>query len=346
MRLSTINLISLFVPFVFAVTTPPSGALIVGTSSSAKYKTLQAAVTAAASGATIFIEAGTYKEQVYIPAGKNDLKIIGYSATDTTYTGNEVIITQGLAQDAASKPNNDGTATLRAWGDGLKLYNVNLVNSRGSGSQALALSAYGDKLGFYGCQFTSFQDTVMSQKGTHFIGKSLIIGATDFIFGQYGILWIEKSVLQVVIAKIGYVTGKCLSLSFPLALWREMWRMLANDLHPANGRIDASNPSYYVINNSNITGTSAVGSYYLGRPWRNYARVVFQNTAMNSVINKLGWSVWQTADPRTDKVTFAEYNNTGAGAAGPRASFAKTASSAVTIETIFGSSSWVDAAFL
>jgi pectinesterase len=203
-------LLSLLTATVCANTSPPGGALVVGSSSSAKYKTLQAAVTAASPGAKIFIEAGTYNEQVYIPVTKTNLVIIGSSASNDSYTSNTVTITQKLAQDSSNKPNNDGTATLRAWGDGLKVYNVNFVNTRGQGSQALALSAYGDRMGFYGCQFKGFQDTVMSQQGTHYIGRSLIVGATDFIFGQKGLLWIEKSVLQVVSANTGYVTGKLL----------------------------------------------------------------------------------------------------------------------------------------
>lgn len=50
----------------------------------------------------------------------------------------------------------------------------------------------------------------------------------------------------------------------------------------------------------------------------------------------------------TEYVTFAEYGNTGTGASGTRASFAKTLSSAVTINTILGSSytDWVDATYL
>lgn len=207
MRFSA-TLTSLFASSVLAITTPPTGALVVGTSSAAKYKTVQAAVTAAASGATIFIEAGTYKEQVFVPAAKKNLKIIGYSSTDASYEGNKVTIVQGQAQDSQSKPNNDLTATLRAYGDGMKVYNVNLVNSRGVGSQALALSAFGDQLGFYGCQLTGNQDTVMSQKGKHYFAKSLIAGNTDFIFGQYGVLWIDQCVIQCVKANTGYITGK------------------------------------------------------------------------------------------------------------------------------------------
>ncbi|KAE9967959.1 hypothetical protein EG328_007843 [Venturia inaequalis] len=319
MRFSA-TLTSLFASSVLAITTPPKGALVVGTSSAAKYKTVQAAVTAASSGATIFIEVGTYKEQVFVPAAKKNLKIIGYSSTDASYEGNKVTIVQGQAQDSQSKPNNDMTATLRAYGDGMKVYNVNLVNSRGVGSQALALSAFGDQLGFYGCQLTGNQDTVMSQKGKHYFAKSLIAGNTDFIFGQNGVLWIDQCVIQCVKANTGYIT--------------------------ANGRADASNPSYYVINNSTINGPSAPGTFYLGRPWREYSRVMFQSCDLSSVINPAGWSIWGKSEPKTDHVTYLEYKNTGEGAAtGKRVAFGKQATAPVAIGTLFPSTSWIDPAF-
>lgn len=37
------------------------------------------------------------------------------------------------------------------------MYNVNLRNSYGQGSQAAAFSAYGNQMGLYACQFLSFQ---------------------------------------------------------------------------------------------------------------------------------------------------------------------------------------------
>lgn len=100
--------------------------------------------------------------------------------------------------------------------------------------------------------------------------------------------------------------------------------------------------SYYVFNNCDIAAASGqsvpTGAYYLGRPWSQYAQVVFQKTSMSSVINSAGWSVWSTTDPHTSSVLFGEYKNTGAGASGTRASFAKTLSSAVAIKDILGSS--------
>ena len=74
---------------------------------------------------------------------------------------------------------------------------------------------------------------------------------------------------------------------------------------------------------------------------------MFQNTAMSSVINSAGWSVWSSSDPRTEGVTFEEYNNGGAGASGTRASFSKKIGSAIPITAVLGSgyTSWVDASY-
>ncbi|CRK45239.1 hypothetical protein BN1723_016498, partial [Verticillium longisporum] len=110
----------------------------------------------------------------------------------------------------------------------------------------------------------------------------------------------------------------------------------------ANGRDSSSNPSYYVFNNCNIAAASgnsvSAGAYYLGRPWGAYSRVVFQKTTISSVINSAGWSVWNTGDEMTSNVAYGEYQNTGAGASGTRASFSKALSSAVSISTILTSS--------
>ena len=49
---------------------------------------------------------------------------------------------------------------------------------------------------------------------------------------------------------------------------------------------------------------------------------------------------------RTDHVTFAEYNNSGDGAAGSRASFSTKLSAPVSINTVLGTTSWIDSQFL
>ncbi|KAF2824442.1 pectin lyase-like protein [Ophiobolus disseminans] len=306
--------------------TAPAGCLTVGSSST--HKTVQAAVNALSTSSTtaqcIFIAKGTYKEQVYVQQLKSALTIYGETADTSSYTGNTVTITQGKSQDDVA--NNDLTATLRAHTTNLKVYNINLVNTRGQGSQALALSANAGKQGYYGCQFKGYQDTILAQDGAQVYAKSLIQGATDFIFGQKATAWFDGVDIRVLAASSGYIT--------------------------ANGRDSSSNPSYYVINKSTIAAASGntvkAGAYFLGRPWRNYARVVFQSTSMTNVINAAGWKIWNTGDERTDQVTFAEYANSGDGSKGTRASFSKKLSAAVSISTVLGSDykNWVDAAYL
>ncbi len=79
------------------------------------------------------------------------------------------------------------------------------------------------------------------------------------------------------------------------------------------------------------------GTYYLGRPWSQNARVVFQHTSMSSVINPVGWHVWNSGDERTSNVLFGEFANSGPGASGTRAKFATKLGSAVSAESILGS---------
>ncbi|KAK3307181.1 carbohydrate esterase family 8 protein [Chaetomium strumarium] len=309
-----------------ARTNPPAGCLAVG--SSATYKTVQSAVNALSQSSStaqcIFIYKGTYNEQVYIPALKSALAIYGETADTSSFSANTVTIQQGKSQDDGIS--NDETATLRAHTPNLKVYNINLVNTRGKGSQAVALSAQKDRQGYYGCQFRGYQDTVLAQDGAHVYARSYIEGATDFIFGQRAKAWFDAVDIRVLAASVGYIT--------------------------ANGRDSASNPSYYVINRSTVSAKSGAsvgtGAYYLGRPWRNYARVVFQNTSLSRVVNAAGWRIWNSGDERTDHVEFAEYANAGEGAQGARAGFAKKLSAAVTISTVLGSDykTWVDTAYL
>lgn len=122
----------------------------------------------------------------------------------------------------------------------------------------------------------------------------------------------------------------------------------------ASGRPDSDDDSYYVLDHCSIAAKSGAsvtsGAYYLGRPWADYARVAVQETSMTDVINSAGWSEWSTSEPQTDHVTFAEYDNSGDGSEGTRASFASTLSAALDITDILGSdyssASYVDTTYL
>lgn len=302
-------------------TSAPEGCVTVSQAGSGDFGTVQEAVDS--DPACIFIESGTYEEQVLIQqSSSSQFSIYGYTEDDTSFAGNTVTITYGLSQ--ADGLSNDETATLRVKTDGFRLYNVNVENSYGEGSQAVAVSAYSDS-GFYGCAFTGFQDTLLANEGYQIYLDTQIVGATDFIFGQTAVAWFERVDIRCVEKDIGYVT--------------------------AHGR-DAENDSIYVFESSSVSAVDGdsvpAGAYYLGRPWRSYAQVVFQRSELSEVINGEGWRVWNDDEPNTENVYFGEFENTGAGAEGERAEFATVMDAAKEIADVlvgYDGAEWFDASY-
>jgi pectinesterase len=295
-------------------TSAPPGCITVG---SGGFGTIQAAVnslsTTAGGTQCIFIQPGTYREQVLVSSRAAQLTIYGYTTDDRSYANNAATIIQNKSQ-ANTGGNNDSTGTLRVKAKGFRLYNVNVVNDYGEGSQAIALSAYADS-GYYGNTFRGFQDTVLSNEGRQVYVRNQIIGATDFIFGQRARSWFERSDIRVVAKSLGYIT--------------------------ANGRETNDNAgSYYVFNSCDIAGTSGsvpAGAYYLGRPWREFSRVVFQRTSMSNVVNQAGWRDWSSNGAPPGTVFYGEFSNSGAGSnINARPSTIKRLGSAITIQEVLG----------
>jgi pectin methylesterase-like acyl-CoA thioesterase len=195
---------------------------------------------------TLFINPGTYVEQVFIPALHSNLIIQGYTPDTRSYSLNTVTITYDLALENTTS--DDLTATVRQWNPNTKTYNLNIANTFGhvpTNGQNLALSAHTANQGYYGMQLLGYQDTLLANTGNQLYAKSLIIGAVDFIFGQTATAWLEHVDIRIIAA--GCVT--------------------------ASGRDSASNPSWYVINNSSVAGINssiAAGESFLGRPWEYF----------------------------------------------------------------------------
>jgi len=321
---------SLFISIVFSAsrTTPPTGSIVVSQNpSSGQFSTIQSAVNSLSTTSTtaqiIFIEPGTYNEQVYIAPRKAKLTVYGYTTNTSTYSSNVVIIAHN-SSILTGATNDDATGTVRNWAANSDFYNINMKNTYGKGSQALALSASAGNQGYYAVGLFGYQDTLLSETGFQVFARSYIEGATDFIFGQHASTWITFS--DIRIKGQGAIT--------------------------ANGRSSSTDPSYYVINECTVATASGVslsaGSAFLGRPWSEYARVVFQGCSLSSIINSAGWEIWSSSTPNTADVLFGEFNNNGAGSEGTRASFSTKLSSEVTISTILGSNytSWVDTSYL
>ncbi|KAF5363373.1 hypothetical protein D9756_001058 [Leucocoprinus leucothites] len=311
-------------------TSPPSGAKVVraGTTNSGEFATLSAAVNSLpndGSSQSIFIYPGTYNEQVYITRS-GPLTVYGYTTDTSTYRNNQATIQAGVP--ASSAGSNDASGTVRIHKNDFKMYNVNVKNTYGVGGQAIALSQYGSRVGIYACGLYGYQDTLLVNDGTQVYLRGYIEGATDFIFGARGLAYFGGNTIGV--KGPGWVT--------------------------ASGRDSDDSTSYVFNQNTIVTASGAfsnvTGRQYFGRPWRNYAKVIFKNTVVTAPFNKALWSQWSDSTPNTDHILFAEYNTTGSGVAGAsRPSFATVLSSsqaaAYSISSAVGSdyTSWVDTSY-
>ncbi|GJE96176.1 pectinesterase [Phanerochaete sordida] len=322
-------------PAVYAAsrTAPPAGAVVVNPSATTgQFKTLSSAVASLPndnSAQTIFMFPGTYKEQVLIQRS-GPVTIFGYTENTMDFNSNTVVLTHNASLQTSSS--DDTTGTLRIKTNSVRLYNLDIRNDFGvakTNGQAIALSQYGSKFGAYACRLFSYQDTLLANEGTQVYLKSWIEGGVDFIFGQEGAAYFAGNTIATKGA--GCVT--------------------------ASGRSSNDTNLYLFESNTVIAAPDAfsnvTGKTFLGRPWGDFAKVVFKDTVITAPLDKAIWSEWQATDPRTDNILFAEFNSTGSGVAGAdRPSFATllTSSQAAqfTIATTIGAdwATWVDTTYL
>ncbi|OWZ08513.1 Pectinesterase [Phytophthora megakarya] len=317
-----------------ARTEPPKGAIVVDASGthSGSFRTVAEGVENlpnSTAGQTLFVFPGVYEEQVSVPKLAGPLVLQGYTCDTTSYSANQVTITQAKAQkDIPPEIENNRnylTSTLGLKSKQVKVYNLNVANTAGKieeNGQAVAIYADGSDYGFYACNFTGYQDTVCANKGRELYARSYINGAVDFIFGQRAMAWFESCDIESIAE--GWIS--------------------------ANGNENETITSEYVFNKARVFGTSGKNSTYLGRPWRPFARVVWQNSELSDVVSPEGWAAWDDATSTAD-VYFKEFNNSGPGGnTDKRVEFSGQLDAPVAITDILGKGYedewWVDKNFL
>jgi pectinesterase len=262
-----------------------SGTLVVSSDGTAKFKTVQAAINAAATGTLtnptiIRIKPGTYKELIYIQREKRFLHLIGENPTNT-------VLTYDL-NAKLSGPDGKPIGTFRTPStlidaDDFSAENITFENSAGPVGQALAIRIDGDRVAFRNCRFLGWQDTILANRGRHYFENCYIAGHVDFIFGG-ATCWFEKCHIHCL--RDGYITAAST---------------------PAN------QPFGFVFSNCTITGETPNVKTFLGRPWRSYASVTYLKSEMSDNVRPTGWDNWR--DPaRESTVRYSEFNSTGSGA--------------------------------
>lgn len=275
------------------------------------YKTLGEAVKAAEqmeeTQVTIQLDKGIYKEKVTIQ--KNHLTLLGISPEETVITFDDYALE--VLQDG-EKRGTFRTPTLFIDASDFTAKNITFENSAGPGKkvgQALALYVDGDHMTFENCRFLGGQDTLFTAPlppeayekngfkgpkefaprthGRHFYKDCFICGDVDFIFGGATAYFENCEIFSNNIGQEinGYVTAASTRKEVP----------------------------GYVFNQCRFTSDCPKRSVYLGRPWRNYAKVAILNSEIGEHIKEEGWHDWEKTAAR-ETVIFAEYNNSGSGA--------------------------------
>ena len=238
---------------------------------------------------TILIKPGVYRERVIIPASKTGLRITGADVLNTVLTYDNYA---GLLwPDGSGTVGTSGSASLFVNADNVSFESLTIRNDAGPVGQAVALMTNGDCISFRGCRIIGNQDTVYTYGRYGDSGETCrsayldcyIEGTTDFIFGP-GRCWFENC--EIRSKRNSYITA---ASTF------------------------GGEKYGYVFKNCRLTADPGVDKVYLGRPWRDYARVVFVDCSLGSHILPAGWHNWNNPD-REKTAYYAEYHSVGQGA--------------------------------
>jgi pectinesterase len=258
---------------------------VVAKDGSGNFKTVQEAINAVPDfrkkTTVIFIKNGIYKEKLILPGSKKLVKFIGESRDRTILT----------YDDFAQKKNSfgeekgtSGSSSFYIYGDDFTAENITFENSAGPVGQAVAAWVAGDKARFINCRFLGFQDTLYTYgyNSRQYYYKCYIEGTVDFIFGSSTAVFED---CDIFCKKKGFVTA-------------------------------ASTPDStkygYVFFNCRIKGDAPDNSFYLGRPWKPFAKTVFIKCDLGAIIKPEGWDHWGK-ESNKQTAYYAEYKNKGKG---------------------------------
>lgn len=259
---------------------------IVGPDGSGNFKTVQEAINAVPDfrkqATVIFIKKGVYKEKLVLPASKQMVRFIGESRDETILTYDDYAQKKNIFGE---EKGTSGSSSFYIYGNEFSAENLTFENSSGPVGQAVAVWAGGDKLVFSNCRFLGFQDTLYTYGGNNrqFYKNCYIEGTVDFIFGS-STAWFEQC---IIFAKKGggYLTAASTADTIKYG---------------------------YVLNHCTIKGDAPANTFYLGRPWRPYAKAAFLSCEMPAQIRPEGWHNWgRESNEKT--TSYAEYGSTGPG---------------------------------
>ena len=275
--------------------------------SSQKFTALQAAVDALpGSGGEITLSPGVYREKVLITGNNVQLRGLGRRPDDVVITWSDGAVQVG---------GTFKTASLEIRGDDFRAENLTVANDywlrNSAPSQAVALYITGDRAVIQRVRMLGHQDTLYAadrkcegsgcRVSRQYFRDCYVEGHVDFIFGNSKAFFENCHIHAVAHEEV----------------------MLT-----AHMRTAPDQDRGYVFNRCRITADPGVGKLWLGRPWRDYSRVIFLNTRIDANLERAGWREWTPGTTqRLATAFYAEHGSTGIGARhGPREPHAMTLS--------------------
>lgn len=262
--------------------------IVVAKDGSGEFTTVQEAINAVPdfrnNTTVIYIKNGVYKEKLNLPSTKTNVKMIGESVDGVILTFDDYA---SKLTRFGEETGTSGSASFFIYGDGFSAENITFENSAGPVGQAVAVRVASDRVKFINCRFLGFQDTLYTSgygaSSRQYYKDCYIEGTVDFIFGFSTAIFEDCHIYG---KKKGYLTA-------------------------------ASTPDTskfgYAFFNCKIDGDAPTASFYLGRPWRPFAKTVFIDCEMSDIIRPEGWNNWR--NPSNEETAFyAEYKSKGAGA--------------------------------
>ena len=260
--------------------------IVVAKDGSGNYEKVQDAIDSVPSGkqseTRVFIRNGRYKEKLRLPSDKTNVTFVGESAQNTilTYDDNH------YTKDNSGEPlGTSGSSSFFVNGDDFTARDLTFQNGSEPIAQAVAVRINGDRAVFENCLFIGNQDTLYTHghDSRQYYKECYIEGDIDFIFGWSTCLFEECHIHCK--SDGGYVTA---------------------------ASTEQEKDFGYIFKRCNVTSDAADDSYYLGRPWRPYAQVVFMHSFLGDHIKPVGWKHWND-EQNPESAYYAEYENSGPG---------------------------------
>lgn len=245
------------------------------------FHTVQSAIDAiAAEGGTILIAPGSYREKLMVAADNVTLAGTGRKP-------DEVVLVYG--DSAMNAGGTFKSATLSVTGAGFTLRNLTISNDwwldpAHPPSQAVAVSLTGDTAVVSNVRMLGHQDTLFINDGQGgretraYFENCYIAGHVDFVFGN------AKAFFR-----------KC-------QLHGEAHESV---MYTAQSRNAPDEDSAFVFEDCRLTADKDARNVSLGRPWRDYASVVFLNPTLDTALAPGAFTEWTPG--KTNKLPTTRY---------------------------------------